>query len=61
MKRLPVVHIKTTVIIVNPGKGVQARNDIRDSKMNAVPKARIRACRKHEKTREKPACKGTFG
>ena len=45
------MHIKTTVIIVNPGKGVQARNDIRDSKINAVPKVRIRGCKKHQRSR----------
>ena len=36
------VHIKTAVIIVNPGSGAQARNGIRHSKINAVPRVGIR-------------------
>ena len=36
------MHIKTAVIIVNPGRGAQARNGIRDSKINAVPRVGIR-------------------
>ncbi len=39
------VHIKTAVIIVNPGRGVQATNGIRDSKINALPRVRIRGVR----------------
>ncbi len=41
MKTLAHIN-KTAVITVNPGRGEQARNGIRDSKINAVPRVRIR-------------------